>query len=357
MKRTQLLLYVLLVGAVIFSVTVQAQDKTKRSLFDNDDILDITLRGSLKELFNNRSDQTPYRPLSLIYNNADNTIQSIPVEAKTRGHSRKSLNNCSYPPILLHFVSSDQLKTSLFNGQKKLKLVMPCQGEEYVVKEWLVYKLYNLFTPLSFKARLVRIKLDNPEKPKNIPPFYCIFLEEEIQLAKRNQLINITRDINPRMANQEIFLQMSVFQYLIGNTDWSVQYQQNIKLLAKDSLSTPITVPYDFDNSGIVNAPYAAPAEELELPSVKVRRYRGYCIADLKVFNKIISKFNSLKKDIYQLYTTCPLLDSKSIKRATQFLDEFYATINDSRAWQKDFSYPCDPNGTGNVIIRGMKGN
>lgn len=348
---------VLLVVAVIFSVTVHAQNKTKNALFAKDDILDITLRGSLKKLLNNRSDESPYHPLSLLFNNGENNTQSIPVEAKTRGHSRKSLNNCSYPPLLLHFINSDHLKNSMFSEQNKMKLVMPCQGEEYVVKEWLVYKLYNLFTPLSFKARLVKVKLEDTLKPKNIPSFYGILLEEEKQVAKRNQLVTITRNSNPRSTDKETFLLMAVFEYMIGNTDWSVQYQQNIKLMARDSVSTPFTIPYDFDNSGMVSAPYGKPAEELELPSVKVRRYRGYCITDMNVFNKCIAKFNSLKKDIYQLYTSCTLLDPKSIKRTTQFLDEFYTTINDPESWQKDFSYPCDPNGTGNLIIKGLKGN
>lgn len=355
MKRKYFSGSVLCAAAVLLSVTVQGQDKIKSSLFENEDILEFTLRGSLKKLLNNRSDQSPYYPMSLLFNNGKNNEQSIPVEAKTRGHSRKLLNNCSYPPLLLHFIKSDQLKNSMFSEQNKIKLVMPCKGDEYVVKEWLVYKLYNLLTPLSFKARLVKVKLEDTQKPKNIPSFYGILLEEEKQLAKRNDLVAISRNSNPRNTDKETFLLMAVFEYLIGNTDWSVEFQQNIKLIAKDSVSIPFTVPYDFDNSGIVSAPYGKPAEELELASVNERRYRGYCITDMKVFNETINKFNLLKKDIYQLYYNCKLLDSKSIKQTTAFLDKFYATINNSGAWQKYFSYPCDPNGTGNVIIKGLK--
>ena len=43
------------------------------------------------------------------------------------------------------------------------------------------------------------------------------------------------------------------FEYMIGNTDWSVEYLQNIKLATVDSNSAPITIPYDFDHAGIVN--------------------------------------------------------------------------------------------------------
>ena len=94
-------------------------------------------------------------------------------------------------------------------------------------------------------------------------------------------------------------------------------------------------MPYDFDHSGIVNAPYAHPAEELLMRSVQERRYRGYCIKDLKVFEKPIALFNRLKDDIYNLYTKCNLLDEKYIKSVTKYLDEFYATINDPKSLAK----------------------
>ena len=161
--------------------------------------------------------------------------------------------------------------------------------------------------------------------------------------------------MRPDQTDQEAFLTMAVFEYLVGNTDWSVQYLQNIKLLAPDSSAVPATVPYDFDLAGIVDAPYAKPAEELDMNSVRQRRYRGYCIYDMKKFEPVIALYNRLKKDIYSIYTGCPLLDEKYKKATVKYLDEFYATINDPKKWQKDFTYPCDPNGTGNVVIKGLR--
>ncbi len=182
---------------------------------------------------------------------------------------------------------------------------------------------------------------------------YC--LEEEDQMAKRNNSVAVERKIIPEQSAQQNFLDMAVFEYLIGNTDWSVQYLQNIKLVAQDSTSVAFTVPYDFDHSGIVNVPYAKPAEELELASVRTRRYRGYCITDMKQFDASISLYNKLKEDIYKLYSGNPLLDPKYIKSTLQYLDEFYSTINNPKSLQKDFGYPCNKNGTGNIIIKGLK--
>src|SRR6185295_16837220 len=146
---------------------------------------------------------------------------------------------------------------------------------------------------------------------------------------------------------------MAVFEYLIANTDWSVQYLQNVKLIAPDSLALPSTVAYDFDHAGIVGAPYAKPADELLMTSIRERRYRGYCITDMNQFSNVFALFNRLKKEIYEIYAH-PLLEPGYAKSTTRFLDEFYETINNPKAAKAAFGYPCDKNGTGNVVIMGL---
>ena len=279
----------------------------------------------------------------------------MPVEMRTRGHFRKLKENCTYPPLLIKFSSDPAHSSSIFKDQSKLKLVMPCAGDDYVVREWLAYKIYNLVTPQSFRARLVKVKLEDEKSKKSVNPFYGILLEEEKQMAARNKATLTEQKLKPQQTQREAFLRMAVFQYLIGNTDWSVEYLQNIKLIKTDESSLAITVPYDFDHAGIVNAPYARPAEELLMNSVQERRYRGYCMPDVKDFEVTIVLYNKLKKDIYDLFTNCKYLDAKSLKATIKFLDGFYETINNPKAWQKDFAYPCDKNGTGNVVIKGLR--
>lgn len=280
---------------------------------------------------------------------------SLPVQVKTRGHFRKLLGSCLYPPLLLNFSAPDSVNNSIFKGQRKLKLVEPCQGERLIVKEWLVYKLYNLVTPKSFRTRLVNIKLQDPKKGKTTEPFYGILLESEEELANRNGAVVVTKKLNPKDNDTDQFLKMAVFEYLIGNTDWGVQYLQNIKLLAADSMAVPVCVPYDFDHAGIVGAPHAKPAEELEMKSIWERRYRGYCIESLAEFVNIIEFYNNLKTEIYNLYTNCRFLNDKDKKTTIKYLDDFYTTINDTKKWQSDFAYPCNKNGTGNIIIKGLR--
>lgn len=333
----------------------QSQKATSpKNLFDSEDVLNIKLTGDIRSLVNDRGDNPKYHSLALSYTGADSNKFSIPVRIRTRGHFRKEKGNCVYPPLLINFLKKDLPPSSLFSNQNKLKLVMPCRGDEYVTREYLVYKLYNLVTPLSFRARLVQVTLDDTVKKKETT-FSGILLEEEDQMARRNKMIPVKRKrAIPKTIEQGEYLVMTVFEYMIGNTDWSVEYQQNIQLIATDSLGLTTPVPYDFDHSGLVDAPYAKPADELELRSVTERRYRGYCIADMKSYDNVIALYNRLKKDVYAVYTNCSLLNEKYIKTATKYLDDFYSTINNPRDLKTAFSYPCDPHGTGNVIIKGL---
>ena len=327
----------------------------EKGLFDDDEIFEISVKGNTRELLNDRAEKSTYHPMTISYKKSDGSEISIPVEMKTRGHFRKLRENCTYPPLFIRFFPNSLHKSSIFKEQSRLKLVMPCTGDDYIVREWLAYKIYNLVTPQSFRVRLVKVKLEDARNKKPINPFYGLLLEEEQQMAARNKATLTVQQLRPHQTQQDAFLRTAVFEYLIGNTDWSVEYLQNIKLIKTGPTSLPVTVPYDFDHSGIVNAPYARPPEELLLKSVLERRYRGYCITDLKVFESTIALYNKLKKDIYDLYANCTYLDARSLKATLKFLDGFYATINNQKAWQKEFAYPCDKNGTGNIIIKGLK--
>ena len=118
----------------------QGKDKpaVSKGLFDSDEVLEMTLSGNLRDLLRDRSEKPKYFRLAVSYKKADNDIITLPAQAKTRGHFRRLKENCSYPPLALKFSKSDLLKTSVFKNQDKLKLVMPCRGDEYVVREWLV---------------------------------------------------------------------------------------------------------------------------------------------------------------------------------------------------------------------------
>lgn len=344
----------------LFCTTGKTQDNSNSGtgLFDSEEVLNIRLSGNIQKLMKDKENDAEYHSITLSYKGSDSSLISIPIKVKTRGHFRRTQGDCSYPPLLLNFSEENTPKNSLFYQQHKMKLVTPCRGDKYVVREYLVYKLFNLITPKSFRAHLVRVVYDDTVKGKKSFPLYGILLEEAEQMAKRNSMVLLDgKLVRPEQAQSSDFLKMAVFEYLIGNTDWSVQYLQNVKLIATDSVSTPSTVPYDFDHAGIVGAPYAKPAEALQMNSIRERRYRGYCMTDLSQFDEALTHFKQLEKEIYGVYTNCSLIETGYIRSTTKFLDEFYKTINDPRSVKAAFSYPCNKDGTGNVVIKGLDKN
>lgn len=339
-----------------FFLTVFAHGQTS-GLFESDEILELTLRADFKAVFRDRGDDPQYHAATLNYQDGQ-TVFDMPIRIKVRGHFRKRSSNCKYPPFFLNFSKSAIPKTSVFHDQKKTKLVTPCREDQYVIHEYLVYKLYNLITPKSFRARLVKVIYLDTVRNKSAGPYYGILLEENKQMARRNLSYIVEKEkLNPQYTQKEDFLKMAVFQYMIGNTDWSVQYQQNIKLITVDSTSLPFTVPYDFDHAGIVRAPYARPAPELKMSATLERRYRGYCMPDMNQFTAVFEIFNQLKDDFYAVYDGNPLLSQSYQNQTLKFLSKFYETINDPKKAAQAFNYPCNKSGTGNVIIRGLDKN
>ena len=246
-------------------------------LFDEETPIKITLRGDLKKLFRDRGSVPAFHNVNLIYGEGTSAV-TLPIRVKTRGHFRKG-TQCDYPPLQLNFEDRPPVN-SIFSGAQKMKLVTPCQGDDYVVREYLVYKMSNLLTPKSFRARLVEVTYEDSVRDKISDPLYGILLEEESQMAKRNGATAIDdKLVRPEQTNREDYMKMAVFEYMIGNTDWSVEFRQNVKLIA--TTGPPMTVPYDFDHAGIVNAPYALPPQGLELSSTLQRRYLGICTKDM----------------------------------------------------------------------------
>jgi hypothetical protein len=355
----QLLLYIFI---AIISGTAPSQYPVNNitvtkdeGLFSHDSVLNIRLTGNIRSLLKDRGDDGQYHSLTISYADQNGETVTIPLRIKTRGNFRRQKSNCTYPPLLLNFVKKIT-KNTLFDGQDKMKLVMPCTNDEFIVREYLAYKLYNQVTEKSFRARLVRVSLFDDTKKKEEGNFYGMLLEEDDQMAKRNGMkIMDKKQIQPQAMEKESFLKMTVFEYMVGNCDWSIPYLHNTRIIAFDSMSIPYVVPYDFDHSGFVSAPYAYPPEVLNLSSTRERRYRGYCLSDFKEYTSTIEFYNRKKEEFYKIITDCPQANSRFVKSTISWLDEFYSTINHPKKLENDFSYPCKLQV--DFIIKGLSDN
>jgi hypothetical protein len=247
---------------------------------------------------------------------------------------------CYVPPIRLSFQNTSSPR---LHSLKTLKLVSGCtvdkQAEQLLLKEYLVYKIHNLLTPKSFLARLARVTyMDSKGKRK---PFtqYAFFLENVDAMAKRNHCKEWKNGpVNYTMLDREETTMTFVFEYMIGNTDWGLTNNHNLKIIygKKDTTKTPIAVPYDFDYSGLVNADYAVPNEQLGITTVVQRLYRGFPRSTSEL-QAVFDVFKRQKEKIYNVISGFDLLDKGNKKEMMAYLDAFYKTINQKWAVQSIF--------------------
>ena len=138
-----------------------------------------------------------------------------------------------------------------------------------------------------------------------------------------------------------------MFQYFIGNTDWSAiagpagqPCCHNVVPYARaDGMLVP--VPYDFDASGIVDAPYSLPDERLPIKYVRQRLYRGRC-RDLATLQPTLDRFVEQRAAITALFTPAEGFDESTAKATIRYIDDFYAVIGDPQRVQKALSVNCD---------------
>lgn len=338
-----------------YAFQVEDPQVQPQRLFDSESIIDIRLEGDIESLMEDRGDDPSFHILTLHAKDND-WEESLDLRVRVRGNFRRLKKNCDTPPLKFNFKKHMASEESLFAGQPELKLVVPCKGGEYVVREYLTYKIYNLFTEYSFNVRMVRLTFDDTERNETTEPQYGFLIEDKHVLASRSGASLIERDnLRPQIVRQDHFLRMSVFAYMIGNTDWSIQYLHNVEMLFLNDDKFFVSVPYDFDLVGLVSSPYARPSPALKLRSVRDRVYRGYCMEDLSVLDPVVAQFQDLKPKIYSTITENPLLEERYISFATEFLDDFYDILNDPKDFEREFSYPCKSYGTGNVVISGMQ--
>lgn len=350
------LLVIFFCGApVVSAFQLEPQSNQYQGLFDSDEVIDIRLEGDIRKLMRDRGDDPSYHLMKLHVQNLESE-ETLDLRVRVRGNFRRLRENCNTPPLRLNFSRHEAPEQSLFAGQRSLKLVVPCRGEQYVIREYLTYKMYNLLTDYSFKVRLVRLSYHDTENNQTSNPEYAFIIEHKNDLASRSDASLFERmNLRPEIVDRESFLRLSVFAYMIGNTDWSVQYLHNMEMLFLNNENMYVAVPYDFDLVGLVSAPYAKPEEALGLRSVRDRVYRGYCMEDLSVLDATFNHFQELKPEIYKIITENNLLHARYIRFATRYLNDFYDTLNNPRKMSRAFSYPCDRHGTGNVVISGMQ--
>jgi hypothetical protein len=316
-----------------------------KPLFQSESMLEVRIVADFKTLFKDRGEERDYHEGEFYWRESGDSLeQQLPVKLRLRGNFRRKKENCGFPPIRLKF-GKDDTKGTLFAGQKKLKLVTHCSNrsayEQYNLEEYLAYKMYNELTDWSFRVRLLKISYEDAKGKKDPIQRYGFLIEDEDDMAERHGGVILEKQgISQRNIENKQEVLMSLFAYMIGNTDWSVSGQHNVKIIQRGLGDPYVAVPYDFDWCGMISTPYARPNPILGIESVRERVYRGVC-QDRSLFDEAIQRFNAEKADIYRLFEQTEGMDPKVRKRALKYLDEFYEIINSENNLRNNVLNQC----------------
>ncbi|HUX57212.1 MAG TPA: hypothetical protein VMV77_09565 [Bacteroidales bacterium] len=298
-------------------------------LFDSDELFEITLRFDIT-YYKRKKPEEEYLDAILTYHTSDSDSINKQIKVRSRGIVRHDI--CYFPPLSLNFKMKGSTGQE-FTGINKLKMVTHCRSgyQDYILKEYLIYKLYNVLTDYSFKVRLLRINYINTAKESKPLREFGFFIEPLALFEKRTNSIELESiKVNQKMIKPEMMDRMAIFNYMIGNTDWSVPILHNVVVLSQPTSERPdlaIILPYDFDYSGLVNTSYAVPFEGLEIKSVRDRRYLGIC-RDKDVFVDALGEFSDKKEELSKVINDFPYLKEKTKKEMINYLDGFFNGID-----------------------------
>lgn len=317
----------------------RAQDQPDTLLapvFREQGTIPITLVTDIRALRRDRRGEPEWQPAIVRFATGD----SLEAKVRARGIFRRA--NCSLPPLRLNVPRKRAMETP-FGGLNKFKLVVHCETsemyEQYVVQEYLLYRVYNLLTPYSQRPRLLRVTYVDSSSPGDSLSRYAILLEEDEDVAARTGTTLIdAKGARPEDLDSYQTALVGVFQYLIGNTDWSITGLHNVKLL--QTVATTYPMAYDFDFSGAVNARYATVDPSVPVRTVRDRIFRGFCTVEdhwLKVYDLFLAK----RDEIEALYANESALEESVRKRTLDYFRDFFDLLGDPKRAHRELGGSC----------------
>lgn len=336
-----LLFFVLFAATALPSRAQEAGPDNIFNILQQYDPLNVVLEIDLKVLRKER-DNEKWHPAVFRIMAADTVAFERNVKVASRGNMRKK--TCDYPPIKIRFYEKKPLDDSLADINE-LKLVINCRrsdrDEQLVLRENLAYELYNMITEESFRVKSATVQFTIPDRKRPTLESLAFFIESEKELASRLGGRPLKpRIISPRVLDSLAYARMSVFQYMIGNTDWGTYSRHNIKIIGFEN-RPPIAVPYDFDYAGIVDADYAVHSPDIPLKDVKERFFLGLCCG-AALYQQVFDDFIARKNAILLRCEKYPGLSYNSEQDIQSFLKEFYKILENPRHAQKEIVEHCN---------------
>ena len=304
-------------------------------LFRSSDILEVRIAAPFSTILKERSDEEEVDGTFQFADSAGE-LTKWEIGIRTRGIYRRKKAVCPFPPLRLNFKSS-QTKGSLFQKQDKLKLVTHCKDnssryDQTVLREYMAYRMLNELTDVSFRVRLLRITYVDTDGRDRDRTNYGFVIEHKKRLAKRLGLSAIDLEKTNVKALQPDYMNLiSMFHYMIGNTDFSpiagadeTCCHNHVLLGAEGDLL--FSVPYDFDQAGLVDAPHGITQPRFKLRSTKQRLYRGRCTNNGYI-NTTVALYASKREALLRLISDQEGADERARKAMAKYLEKFFETI------------------------------
>jgi len=324
---------------LLFSSAEAQEIRAPDPLFQSNEILDVRIVAPVSTLLSERPIDEEL-PGTFQYTNSAGEAVVFDIKVRTRGKFRRDKDNCRFPPLRLNFAKS-QTKGTLFHKQNKLKLVTHCQSSpkygEVLLREYVAYRLLNVMTDASFRVRLLRITYVDNERQRNDDVKYGFIIEHKDRLAKRmdKTVLNLP-GTSPQSLNPEFANTISLYHYLIGNTDFSTvkgpkgEACCHNQVLFGNEGESVWSIPYDLDQAGLVNAPHAKPSKNFDIKTVTQRLYRGRCIHN-DYLNATIANYQSKRAELLQVVDELTVADDRSTKSMTRYIEKFFKTLESER--------------------------
>lgn len=320
--------------AALLLAGAAAAAREPNPLFAADEPILLTIRGPFGEIARDAPRSTGAHEASLALAGA--APETHPIRLSARGITRRRREVCPFPPLRVEFAAAPPA-ASLFRGQRRLKLVTHCRPAEFfqqfMLLEYAAYRLLNTLSPRSLRVRLAAIDYVETGEDRPFASRLGFFVEDVDDAARRNGLVEIdTGNVRMAQLSPRDAARLAIFQYMIGNLDWSMnagppgtECCHNAKLLGAAAGATGglVPIPYDFDHSGLVDAPYATPPELVPVGSVRVRRYRGFCIHN-EAAQAAAAEVRAARAELAAVLGAIPHLDARSRNRASAYLAAFF---------------------------------
>jgi len=315
-------------------------------LFKTDVPLTVTITTNLRDLLRERdSTELQWHGAAFAYTDSDGSAKTIATELRARGHFRRQARNCAFPPLFLR-AERDARESSVLQGNPRLKIVTPCRPtspeyQQYIYLEYLMYRTYAIVNEVHHRTRLAKITYqDSLNRVKPIEVF-AFFLETEAEVADNNDLEAVDQAgavFDDVVA--EPLRRVSLWNYWIGNTDWSVAALHNIELF-RNAGGDYVTVAYDYDWSGAVNARYSFPNPMLGIRNVRERLHRGPCLSAAD-WAPTIAHWQSKRAAIDALWAApFPGLEDRRRLDTKAYLDELWPVLADPAKFERDVLKKC----------------